>query len=71
MTTTRIIILATLIMLALYDAWACTSGGVDASISQFIVNLVNVSPVSYGVACVLLGHFGFPMVAKFRSGDKK
>ena len=67
MNTTRTIILATLIMLALYDAWAATRGGADITISQFIINLVNVSPVAYGVMCVLLGHFGFPMVAKFRS----
>ena len=67
MTTTRTIILATLIMLALYDAWAATRGGADITISKFIVNLVNVSPVSYGVICVLIGHFGFPLVAKFRT----
>jgi len=66
MTTTRTIILATLLMLGLYDAWAATRGGADVTISQFIVDLVNVSPVAYGVACVLLGHFGFPLVAKFR-----
>ena len=67
MTTTRIIILATLIMLALYDAWAATRGGADITISQFIINLVNVSPVAYGVMCVMIGHCGFPMVAKYRS----
>lgn len=67
MTTTRTIVLATLLTLGLYDAWAATRGGVDVTISQFIVDLVNVSPVAYGVICLLIGHFGFPLVSKFRN----
>lgn len=66
MNTTRVIVLGSLIALALYDAWACTAGNTDISISQFVVNMCNVSPVAYGVICVLIGHFGFLMVPKFK-----
>jgi hypothetical protein len=66
MNTTRIVVLATFVILGIYDAWVCSAGKTDASISQFIVDLVNISPVAYGVFCILLGHFGFPMVSKFK-----
>jgi hypothetical protein len=66
MNTTRIVVLATFVILGIYDAWVCSAGKTDASISQFIVDLVNISPVAYGVFCILLGHFGFPMVYKFK-----
>jgi hypothetical protein len=66
MNTTRIVVLATFVILGIYDAWVCSTGKTDASISQFIVDLVNISPVAYGVFCILLGHFGFPMVSKFK-----
>jgi hypothetical protein len=71
MSNTRVIILGVLIALALYDAWVCTAGNTDISISQFIVNMCNVSPVAYGVICVLIGHFGFLMVPKFKDGNKQ
>ena len=61
MNNTRVIVLGTLIALGLYDAWVCTDGNTEASISQFIVDMVSVSPVSYGVICILIGHFGFAM----------
>jgi len=67
MSTTRVIILAVFITLGIYDAWVCTAGNTDASISQFIVNMCNVSPFGYGVICVLIGHFGFAMPPKFKS----
>jgi hypothetical protein len=70
MSTTRIVVLATFVILGIYDAWVCSAGKTDASISQFIVDLVNISPVAYGVFCILLGHFGFPMVSKFKKLDK-
>jgi hypothetical protein len=66
MNTTRIVVLATFVILGIYDAWVCSAGKTDASISQFIVDLVNISPVAYGVFCILLGHFGFPMISKFK-----
>lgn len=66
MSTTRVIVLAALITLALYDAWVCTAGNTDASISQFVIDMCNVSPVAYGVICVLIGHFGFAMKSPFR-----
>lgn len=69
MSTTRIVVLATFVILGIYDAWVCSAGQIDASISQFIVDLVNISPVAYGVFCILLGHFGFPMVSKFKKPD--
>ena len=71
MSNTRVIILGVLIALALYDAWGCTAGNTDISISQFIVNMCNVSLVAYGVICVLIGHFGFLMVPKFKDGNKQ
>lgn len=58
--------LGSLITLGIYDAWVCTGGNTDISISQFIVNMCNVSPVSYGVICVLIGHFGFALPIKFK-----
>jgi ABC-type sulfate transport system permease subunit len=67
MNRTRMIILAIWISLGIYDAWVCSAGNFEASISQFIVDLVNVSPVAYGVICVLIGHFGFPMISKFKT----
>ena len=67
---TRVIMLATFVILGIYDAWVCSAGKTDASISQFIVDLVNISPVAYGVICILLGHFGFPMVSKFKSSTR-
>jgi len=66
MSMTRVVVLGTLIALALYDAWACTAGNTDISISQFIIDMCNVSPVAYGVICILIGHFGFAMKSKFR-----
>lgn len=66
MSTTRVIVLAVLITLGLYDAWVCTAGNTDASISQFIIDMCNVSPVAYGVICILIGHFGFAMKSKFK-----
>lgn len=66
MNNTRVIILATLIALALYDGWVCTAGNTDASISQFIIDMCNVSPFAYGVICILIGHFGFAMKSKFK-----
>lgn len=70
MSTTRMVMLATFVILGIYDVWVCSSGNDSASISQFIVDLVNISPVGYGVCCILLGHFGFPMTSKFRSKSK-
>lgn len=61
MSQTRVIVLAVFIILGIYDAWVCTAGNTDISISQFIVDMVSVSPVSYGVICILIGHFGFAM----------
>jgi len=69
MNTTRVIILGTFIALGIYDAWVCTAGDTDISISQFIVNMCNVSPVAYGVICVLIGHFGFLMIPKFKADE--
>jgi hypothetical protein len=66
MSMTRVVVLGTLIALGLYDAWVCTAGNTDASISQFIIDMCNVSPFAYGVICVLIGHFGFAMKSKFR-----
>lgn len=66
MSTTRVVVLAAFIILGIYDAWVCTAGNTDASISQFIIDLCNVSPVAYGVICILIGHFGFAMKSKFK-----
>lgn len=71
MNSTRVIILGTLIALGLYDAWVCTAGNTDISISQFVVNMCNQSPVAYGVIMLLIGHFGFLMTPKFKDGKKK
>ena len=70
MSQTRVIVLGTLIALGLYDAWVVSAGNTDISISQFIVNMCNQSPVAYGVICVLIGHFGFLMVPKFKGKDE-
>lgn len=69
MSTTRVVVLGTLIALGLYDAWVCSGGDTGISISQFVTDLVNVSPVAYGVICVLIGHFGFAMPHKWRSNE--
>ena len=71
--TTRVVVLGTLIAIALYDGWVCTGGNTDASVSQFIVNLVSVSPVAYGVLCVLIGHFSFamPSFSEWKNRNKK
>ena len=66
MDTTRVVVLGTLIVLALYDGWVCTAGNTDASISQFIIDMCNVSPFAYGIIMLLIGHFGFPMVNRFK-----
>lgn len=66
MSQTRVVVLAAFIILGIYDAWVCTAGNTDISISQFIIDMCNVSPVAYGVICVLIGHFGFAMKSKFR-----
>lgn len=66
MSNTRVIVLAAFIILGIYDAWVCTAGNTDASISQFIIDMCNVSPIAYGVICILIGHFGFPMTKKFK-----
>lgn len=58
---TRIVVLGSFITLGIYDALVCSGGNSDISISQFISDLVDVSPVSYGVICLLIGHFGFLM----------
>ena len=71
MNNTRVIILGALITLGLYDAWVCTAGNTDASISQFIIDMCNISPVAYGIICVLIGHFGFAMPPKFKSNKDK
>lgn len=69
MNQTRVIVLSALIILGLYDAWVCSGGNTNISISQFIVDLVNVSPVAYGIICILIGHFGFAMPRKWRSDE--
>jgi hypothetical protein len=71
MGTTRMVMLATFVTLGIYDVWVCSSGDDSASISQFIVDFVNISPVGYGVCCILLGHFGFPMTSKFKTTKPK
>ena len=67
MSNTRVVVLGSLITLGLYDAWVCTAGNTDASISQFIIDMCNVSPFAYGVIMLLIGHFGFPMTKKFKN----
>lgn len=66
MSTTRVVVLGSMIALGIYDAWVVSAGNTDASISQFIIDMCNVSPVAYGVICVLIGHFGFAMKSKFK-----
>ena len=65
MNNTRVIILAVFITLGIYDAWVVSGGNTDSSISQFITNLVDKSPVAYGVMCILVGHLLFPMSPKY------
>ena len=67
MSNARVVVLGSLITLGLYDAWVCTAGNTDASISQFIIDMCNVSPFAYGVIMLLIGHFGFPMTKKFKN----
>lgn len=71
MSNTRIVMLATFVILGIYDAAVVSGGKTDASISQFIVDLVNHAPFAYGVICILIGHFGFPMTKRFTPQEKK
>ena len=71
MSTTRMFMLAIFVIVGIYDVWVCSGGNDEYSVSQFIVDFVNISPVGYGVCCILLGHFGFPMTSKFKTRKSK
>lgn len=64
MSRTRVIVLAAFIVLGIYDAIVVSAGNTDASISQFITNLVDKGPFAYGVMCIVAGHLLFPMSPK-------
>jgi putative Ca2+/H+ antiporter (TMEM165/GDT1 family) len=62
MSNTRVVIFGLFITAALYDLYAVWFGGVDASISQAMTNLVGNHPFLMFVCGMLVSHFfGFVM----------
>lgn len=60
MTTTALIITSVVITLGIYDLWAVTYGGVNASISRFVQRSAFKSPVFTFTAGFICGHlFGY------------
>ena len=63
--TTALVVFGLLLAAGLYDLYAVTFGGVDASISQFVTNTVGNHPFLMFVSGMLVDHFfGFTMIPK-------
>lgn len=62
MSKTKVFVFGGLLVAALYDLWAVTFGGVDASISQFVTDTIGNYPFQMFMLGVLVCHFaGFTM----------
>lgn len=65
MSNTKTFVFGLLLTAALYDLWAVTFGGVDASISQFVTDTIGNYPFQMFMFGMLVCHFaGFSMKKK-------
>ena len=63
--TTALVVFGLLLAAGLYDLYAVTFGGVDASISQFITDKVGNYPFLAFLCGMLVDHFfGFTMIPR-------
>lgn len=68
MSTTGVVVLTTLIVLGLFDLYMVVFKGVGSSISNFVVETGQYSPVFTFVSGVVTGHLFLPMKEKDSHG---
>lgn len=71
MTATALVTFIVFLGFAIYDLAAVTFGGVGSSVSNWLVNVVHVSPIVAFTFGVLSGHLFWPMILETPTQPKE